>query len=68
MVEAAINDLGIAYVASPAAETALVEGRLRQILTAWAPAPEGVAVYYPGHRAVPPALRAFLDVVKTLQK
>ena len=68
MVEAAINDLGIAYVASPAAETALVEGRLRQILTAWAPAPEGVAVYYPGHRAVPPALRAFLDVIKTLQK
>jgi DNA-binding transcriptional LysR family regulator len=68
MVEAAINDLGIAYVASPAAEAALVEGRLRQILTAWAPAPEGVAVYYPGHRAVPPALRAFLDVVKTLQK
>jgi hypothetical protein len=26
--------------------------------------PERVAVYYPGHRAVPPALRAFLDVVR----
>ncbi len=68
MVDAAINDLGIAYVASPAAERALAGGRLRQVLTAWTPAPEGVAVYYPGHRAVPPALRAFLDVVKTLQR
>ncbi|MCP4559513.1 MAG: LysR family transcriptional regulator [Bosea sp.] len=64
MVDAAINDLGIAYVASPAAELALADGRLRQILTAWAPASERVAIYYPGHRAVPPALRAFLDVVK----
>ena len=64
MVDAAIKGLGIAYVASPAAETALVEGSLRQILAAWTPAPERVAIYYPGHRAVPPALRAFLDVVK----
>ncbi|WP_332688551.1 LysR family transcriptional regulator [Bosea sp. (in: a-proteobacteria)] len=64
MVDAAVKGLGIAYVASPAAEAALAEGQLRQVLTAWAPAPEGVAVYYPGHRAVPPALRAFLDAVK----
>jgi DNA-binding transcriptional LysR family regulator len=64
MVEAAIEGLGIAYVASPAAETALAEGRLRRILAAWTPAAERIAIYYPGHRAVPPALRAFLDVVK----
>lgn len=64
MVEAAIGGLGIAYVASPAAEIALADGRLRQILTAWAPAAERIALYYPGHRAVPPALRAFLDVAK----
>jgi len=64
MVDAAIKGLGIAYVASPAAEAALAEGRLRRVLAAWTPASERVAVYYPGHRAVPPALRAFLDVVK----
>lgn len=64
MVDAAIKGLGIAYVASPAAETVLARGQLRQVLTAWTPAPERIAVYYPGHRAVPPALRAFLDVVK----
>lgn len=64
MVEVAIRELGIAYVASPAAESALMDGRLRRILAAWTPAPEKIGIYYPGHRAVPPALRAFLDVVK----
>jgi DNA-binding transcriptional LysR family regulator len=68
MVDAAIAEFGIAYVASPAAETALADGRLRRVLTAWTPSPERIAIYYPGHRAVPPALRAFLDVVKTPQK
>jgi DNA-binding transcriptional LysR family regulator len=67
MVEAAIEDLGVAYVADWAAEAALSDGRLRKVLTAWMPAAEEVAVYYPGHRAVPPALRAFLDVVKDLR-
>lgn len=64
MVDAAIKGLGIAYVASLAAKAALAEGRLRRVLAAWTPASEGIAIYYPGHRAVPPALRAFLDVVK----
>ncbi|MDQ8726495.1 LysR family transcriptional regulator [Bradyrhizobium sp. LHD-71] len=68
MVEAAIKGLGIAYVADWAAETALSDGRLLKVLTAWMPAPERVAVYYPGHRAVPPALRAFLDAAKDLEK
>ncbi|MDX8521498.1 LysR family transcriptional regulator [Mesorhizobium dulcispinae] len=68
MVEAAIEGLGVAYVADWAVEAALSEGSLRKILTAWVPAPEEVAVYYSGHRAVPPALRAFLDVVKELRK
>lgn len=64
MVEAATAGLGIAYVASPAAERALARGHLRQVLAAWTPAAERTAIYYPGHRVVPPALRAFLDVVK----
>ncbi|ESY67347.1 hypothetical protein X743_27110 [Mesorhizobium sp. LNHC252B00] len=68
MVEAAIRGLGIAYVADWATEAALSDGRLRIVLTAWTPAPEEVAVYYPGHRAVPPALRAFLVAVKDLRK
>lgn len=64
MVDAAINQIGIAYVASPAAEAALEDGRLRQVLSEWTPASERIGIYYPGHRAVPPALRAFIDVVR----
>ncbi|KAA0676292.1 LysR family transcriptional regulator [Azospirillum brasilense] len=66
MADAAAQGLGIAYVASWAAEAALADGRLRTVLPAWMHKPERAAVYYPGHRAVPPALRAFLDVVKTM--
>lgn len=64
MVEAAVQGLGLAYVPDLAAEAALSQGLLRKVLTAWMHPSEAVAVYYPGHRAVPPALRAFLDVVK----
>ena len=63
MVDAAVKGLGIAYVADWAAETALRAGLLRPVLAAWMHPPEAAAVYYPGHRAVPPALRAFLDIV-----
>ena len=66
MAEAAAQGLGIAYVANWAADAALAEGRLRTVLPAWMHKPERAAVYYPGHRAVPPALRAFLDIVKTM--
>ncbi|CAO3380147.1 LysR family transcriptional regulator [Azospirillum argentinense] len=66
MAEAAAQGLGIAYVANWAADAALAEGRLRTVLPGWMHKPERAAVYYPGHRAVPPALRAFIDVVKTM--
>lgn len=64
MTEAAVQGLGIAYVADAAATAALKAKQLRQVLPDWMPAPEVLAIYYPGHRAVPPALRALLDVVK----
>ncbi len=68
MVEAAVQGLGVAYVANWVAEEALAEGRLRTVLSTWMHEPERVAVYYPGHRAVPPALRAFLDVVRHIKQ
>jgi DNA-binding transcriptional LysR family regulator len=68
MVEAAVQGLGIAYVANWVAEATLSEGRLRTVLSAWMHGSEAVAVYYPGHRAVPPALRAFLDVVRDVRQ
>jgi DNA-binding transcriptional LysR family regulator len=67
MVEAAVQGLGIAYVASWAAEAAMAKGRLCRVLATWMHEPERAAVYYPGHRAVPPALRVFLDVVRDIR-
>jgi DNA-binding transcriptional LysR family regulator len=64
MVDAAIRGLGVAYVIGSTAQAALAAGQLREVLAPWLQFAEPAAVYYPGHRAVPPALRAFLDVVR----
>lgn len=66
MVDAAVEGLGIAYVPEPAAAADIAAGRLREVLAQWMTDAEAIAVYYPGHRAVPPALRAFLDVVREM--
>jgi len=68
MVEAAVKGLGVAYVAEPAAAAALAVGQVREVLAPWLPATEAAAVYYPGHRAAPLALRAFLEVVREVSK
>lgn len=64
MVEAAVRGLGVAYVIASTAQAALAAGQLREVLAPWLQFAEPAAVYYPGHRVVPPALRAFLDVVR----
>ncbi len=68
MVDAAVAGLGIAYVLETAAAPALKSKCLREVLAPWLQFAEPVAVYYPGHRKVPPALRAFLDVVREVGK
>lgn len=65
MIEAATSGLGIAYVVSWIAEPTIAAGQLKPVLTSWMHAPERMALYYPGHRSVPPPLRAFIDVVKS---
>lgn len=64
MVEAAVDGLGIAYVPEHAARMPLGEGRLALVLAEWCPAIPGLFLYYPGHRQVPPALRAFVEVLR----
>jgi DNA-binding transcriptional LysR family regulator len=64
MVEAAANGLGIAYVPDTTARPYLNDGRLVTVLGDWCPEIPGLFLYYPGHRHVPPGLRAFVDLLK----
>jgi DNA-binding transcriptional LysR family regulator len=64
MVQAARDGLGIAYVPEAFARKSLASGRLVLVLEDWCPAIPGLALYYPGNRHVPSALRAFIDVLK----
>ncbi len=64
MVDAAAAGLGFAYVPRRAAAAAIEQGALRIVLDDWCPAIPGLFLYYPGHRHPPPALRAFIDVLR----
>ena len=64
MVDTAATGVGIAYVPDIAAAQLLASGRLVTVLDDWCPQIGGLCLYYPGHRHVPPALRAFIDLLK----
>lgn len=64
MVQAASQGLGIAYVPEAFARKKLRSGELVLVLADWCPPIQGLALYYPGNRHVPSALRAFIDVLK----
>jgi len=64
-VRAAVDGLGIAYTIEALAEPFLRSGQLVRVLQDWSPSFEGLFLYYPGHRQVPAALRAFIDMIRT---
>jgi DNA-binding transcriptional LysR family regulator len=64
-VRAAVDGLGIAYTIESLAEPFLRSGQLVRVLEDWSPSIEGVFLYYPGHRQVPAALRALIDMIRT---
>jgi DNA-binding transcriptional LysR family regulator len=61
---AAVEGVGLAQVPEPIAAPAVSAGKLVPVLERFAPTAPGVFLYYPGHRQVPPKLRAFIDHVK----
>jgi DNA-binding transcriptional LysR family regulator len=63
-VRAAVDGLGIAYTIEAHAEPFLRSGQLVRVLEDWSPTFAGLFLYYPGHRQVPAALRAFIDMVR----
>jgi DNA-binding transcriptional LysR family regulator len=64
MAQAAADGLGIAFVAERGLTQALKTGKLVVVLDEWCPRIPGLALYYPGHRQVPAALRAFVEVLR----
>ncbi|MDQ8731121.1 LysR family transcriptional regulator [Bradyrhizobium sp. LHD-71] len=66
MVEAAADGLGIAYVPETAARSSIDNGKLTALLEDWSPPVPGLRLYYPGHRRVPAAPRALIDVIKEI--
>ncbi|AZO44693.1 LysR family transcriptional regulator [Mesorhizobium sp. M7D.F.Ca.US.005.01.1.1] len=64
MAEAAACGMGVAYISDKTAKPYLDQGSLVTVLDDWCPPIPGLFLYYPGHRLVPPALRAFIDVLK----
>jgi DNA-binding transcriptional LysR family regulator len=66
MAEAAAKGLGIAYVSEHSATPWIARGDLVTVLDDWCPSIPGLFLYYPGHRHVPPGLKAFIEVLKEL--
>jgi len=67
MVAAAIDGLGIAFVAESIAREALDDGRLVTLLEDWSPPGPGLCLYYASYRQVPPPLRAFIAVLREVE-
>lgn len=68
MVRAAVRGVGIAYVPLSDAARALARSELVTLLDDWTPPFAGMHLYYPSHRLVPSALRAFVDVVREVER
>ena len=68
MAEAAASGLGIAYVPERTADPFVADGRLLTVLDDWCPRIPGLFLYYPGRRQVPPGLRAFIDVLREVER
>jgi DNA-binding transcriptional LysR family regulator len=64
-VRAAVDGLGIAYTIESLADPFLRSGQLVRVLEDWSPSFDGLFLYYPGHRQVPVALRALIDMLRS---
>jgi len=63
-VRAAVDGLGVAYTIEASAELFLRSGQLVRVLEDCSPSLEGLFLYYPGHRQIPAALRALIDMIR----
>jgi DNA-binding transcriptional LysR family regulator len=63
-VEAALADVGLAYMWEARVKDDLACGQLICVLDDWMPSSPGFCLYHPDRRNVPAALRAFIDMLR----
>jgi DNA-binding transcriptional LysR family regulator len=68
LVQAAVDGRGIAYVPDYFARRFLASGQLVVVLDEWCPPTPGLALYYPRSRHVPSPLRAFIDLLREVDR
>jgi DNA-binding transcriptional LysR family regulator len=64
MIDAALEGAGIAYVSEWEVSALIARKKLVRVLEDWTPKYPGFCLYYPGHRHVPAALRAFVQLLQ----
>jgi DNA-binding transcriptional LysR family regulator len=64
MRDAALAGAGLAYMWEDQVREDIESGRLLSVLNSWMPSSPGFALYHPDRRNMPPALRAFIDMLK----
>jgi DNA-binding transcriptional LysR family regulator len=68
VLSAALDGVGVAYLAEPLLATPLAEGRLVALLEGWCSTLPGVFLYYPSRRQIPMPLLVFLKFIETWRK
>jgi len=63
--DAALDGAGIAFLIEPSVADDVNAGRLVSMLEDWCPPFPGYSIYYPSRRQVSPALRAFIDWMRS---
>lgn len=63
-LDAALDGLGLAYVLEDRAAPHLARGTLVRVLDDWTPRFPGFFLYYPSRRQIPPALEAFIAILR----
>jgi DNA-binding transcriptional LysR family regulator len=64
ILQAAIDGVGIAYLAEMVVAAAISEGKLVPLLEDWAPRMSGLFLYYSSRRQVPAPLQAFIAFMR----
>lgn len=65
LVQAALDGLGIVYTISGDVQPLLRTGQLVRLLADWSPALPGFTLYYPSRERASPALRAFIELLRS---